>query len=146
MPNRGFESLSHRFGGTRDHSPYLGLKTLKVDTAITTIRMSIGYMYILLCKNDSYYTGSTVDLEKRYQEHLAGEGAGHTKKHPPVGVAYVEEYQRIDLAFQREKQVQRWSRKKKQALINGEFDNLPELAKAYRDLKPPFDRFGENGP
>ena len=93
-------------------------------------------MYILLCNDGSYYTGSTIDLDVRYAQHLAGEGANHTKKHPPVGIAYVEEYPRIDHAFYREKQVQGWSRKKKEALISGEFDKLPELAKAYRDLKP----------
>ena len=93
-----------------------------------------GYMYILLCANGSYYTGSTIDLERRLAEHQNGEGANHTKKHLPVTLVYFEEYARIDTAFYREKQIQGWSRKKKEALIEGNSNLLPELAKAYRDL------------
>ena len=51
----------------------------------------------------------------------------------PVKLVYVEEYPRIDHAFYREKQVQGWSRKKKEALIEGKYEKLPELAIAYRD-------------
>ena len=90
-----------------------------------------GYMYILLCNDGSYYTGSTNDLERRMEEHFSGQGSNHTKKHPPVKLLYYEEFQRIDEAFYREKQVQGWSRKKKEALINGQCDKLPELAKCY---------------
>ena len=93
-----------------------------------------GYMYILLCSDGSYYTGSTVDLEKRLEQHQNGEGANHTKKRLPLSLLYYEEYPRIDQAFNREKQVQGWSRKKKEALIEGNPNLLPELAKAYRDL------------
>ena len=92
-----------------------------------------GYMYILLCCDGSYYTGSTVDLGKRLEQHQNGEGANHTKKRLPVSLVYYEEYPRIDQAFNREKQVQGWSRKKKEALIEGKPNLLPELAKAYRD-------------
>ena len=90
-----------------------------------------GYMYILLCNDGSYYTGSTSNLHKRIKQHFAGEGANHTKKHPPVKLLYYEEFSRIDDAFYREKQVQGWSRKKKEALINGEYEKLPELSKSY---------------
>ena len=94
-----------------------------------------GYMYILLCADGSYYTGSTTDLERRLEQHQNGEGANHTKKRLPVSLLYYEEYSRIDEAFYREKQVQGWSRKKKEALIEGKIELLPELAKAYRDLE-----------
>ena len=93
-----------------------------------------GFMYILLCADGSYYTGSTTDLERRLEQHQNGEGANHTKKRLPVSLLYYEEYTRIDEAFYREKQVQGWSRKKKEALIEGKSDLLPLLAKAYRDL------------
>jgi putative endonuclease len=90
-----------------------------------------GYMYILECSDGSYYTGSTVDLELRLAQHQAGEGANHTKKRLPVKLLYYEEYQRIDEAFYREKQVQGWSRKKKEALINNCPEDLPLLSKNY---------------
>ncbi len=90
-----------------------------------------GYMYILECADGSYYTGSTKNLELRLAQHQNGEGANHTKKHLPVKLVYFEEFNRIDEAFYREKQVQRWRREKKEALINGQHDRLPELAKNY---------------
>ena len=91
--------------------------------------MAKGYMYILECSNGTFYTGSTKDLAKRIEEHENGLGANYTKKHLPVKLVYYEEFDRIDEAFYREKQVQGWSRKKKEALICGEFSSLPKLAK-----------------
>lgn len=87
-----------------------------------------GFMYILECSDGSFYTGSTNDLERRIAEHQAGEGANFTKNRLPVRLVYFEEYQRIDDAFYREKQVQGWRREKKQALINGQLELLPRLA------------------
>jgi len=94
-----------------------------------------GYTYILECNDGSYYTGSTIDLDYRLQQHQNGEGANYTRTRLPVKLVYYEEYQRIEDAFHREKQIQGWSRKKKQALINGAPELLPKLAIAYRDLK-----------
>jgi len=88
-----------------------------------------GYMYILKCSDGSYYTGSTNDLERRLWQHQNGEGALYTKNRLPVELVYYEEYERIDYAFYREKQVKDWSRKKKEALIEGKLEELPKLAK-----------------
>jgi putative endonuclease len=92
-----------------------------------------GFIYILLCSDGSYYTGSTIDLERRLEEHKNGEGANHTKKRLPVELVYFEEFERIDVAFNREKQIQKWSRIKKEALIENNKNLLPDLSKAYRD-------------
>ncbi len=94
-----------------------------------------GWMYILECADGSYYTGSTNNIDLRLLQHNNGEGANHTKKRLPVKLVYHEEFKRIDEAFYREKQVQGWSRKKKEALIRRDFKNLKPLAMAYRDLK-----------
>jgi putative endonuclease len=48
----------------------------------------IGFVYILQCADGSYYTGSTNDLERRLQQHEAGEGANHTQKRLPVKLVY----------------------------------------------------------
>jgi len=88
-----------------------------------------GYMYILECEDHSYYTGSTIDLKRRLRQHQNGEGANYTKKHLPVTLVYFEEYNRIDQAFYREKQIQNWSKAKKKALINQNNKELPKLAK-----------------
>ena len=87
-----------------------------------------GYTYILLCSDGTYYTGSTIDLELRLKQHQNGEGSNHTKKHLPVVLVYYEEFSRIDKAFYREKQIQGWSRKKKEALINNMTDDLKKAA------------------
>ena len=68
-------------------------------------------------------------MELRINQHQIGEGAKHTSKRLPVKLVYFEEFNRIDEAFYREKQVQGWSRKKKEALIDGMPENLHELAK-----------------
>lgn len=90
-------------------------------------------MYILKCADDSYYTGSTIDLERRVAQHQAGEGANHTKSRLPVVLVYYEEYDRIDEAFYREKQVQGWTRKKKEALIQGNTETLHLLARCNNE-------------
>ncbi len=86
------------------------------------------YMYILKCADDSFYTGSTLNLEKRLWEHQNGLGANHTKNRLPVTLVFCEEFARVDEDFCREKQVQGWSRAKKQALIDGRYGDLPALA------------------
>jgi putative endonuclease len=92
-----------------------------------------GWMYILECYDGSFYTGSTKDLQSRLIQHQNGQGANHTRKRLPVKLVYTEAYPIVKFAFNREKQVQGWNRNKKLALIEGRLDDLPELAKAYRD-------------
>ncbi len=85
-----------------------------------------GFLYILKCSDGSYYTGSTVNLTKRLNEHFEGLGANHTRKYGPVELVYFEEFHLISLAFKREKQIQGWTRKKKEALIAS---NIVDLKK-----------------
>ncbi|MBD80624.1 MAG: hypothetical protein CL840_17040 [Crocinitomicaceae bacterium] len=92
-----------------------------------------GYMYILECNDGTYYTGSTKYLKRRVEEHQNGIGAKHTKSRLPIKLIYFEEFNRIDYAFNREKQVQRWSRKKKEALIAGQFKKLKDLAECKNE-------------
>jgi len=95
--------------------------------------MKNGWMYILECSDGSYYTGSTNNLDLRLKQHQKGEGANHTKKRLPAKLVYFEVFQRVDEAFYREKQVQGWSRKKKEALINNTPEKLQELAKCLNE-------------
>ncbi|MFH1541993.1 MAG: GIY-YIG nuclease family protein [bacterium] len=89
----------------------------------------MGYMYILECADGTYYTGSTKDLERRLSQHQNGEGANYTKRKLPVTLVYYEEYDRIDTAFYREKQVQGWGHAKKKALVDEKYSDLSVLAK-----------------
>ena len=88
----------------------------------------MAHMYILECVDGSYYTGSTRDLERRFEQHQRGEGARHTKKRLPVKLVYCEFFDHVADAFAREKQVQGWTRKKKEALIGGDTNLLHEFA------------------
>lgn len=86
------------------------------------------YVYILECADGSYYTGSTWDLDRRLWEHQNGLGAKHTSKRLPVKLVFCEECDRVEDAYAREKQIQGWSRKKKQALMAGDWDRVHQLA------------------
>jgi putative endonuclease len=88
-----------------------------------------GYMYILTCADGSFYVGSTRDIDTRVAQHNDGEGSLYTQTRLPVALSYFEEYDRIDDAYLREKQVQNWSRAKRIALITGAFAALPALAR-----------------
>jgi putative endonuclease len=87
------------------------------------------FVYILRCADDSYYVGSTRNLELRMWQHSTGAGSAYTGRRLPVTLVFAQEYERIDEAYAREKQVQGWSRKKREALIESRFNDLPELSK-----------------
>ena len=92
----------------------------------------MAWVYIVECADGSYYTGSTVDLERRLWEHNQGIGANFTKTRLPVTLVFAEPSDSIETAFQREKQVQGWSRAKKRALIDGRWGDLPGLSRGER--------------
>jgi putative endonuclease len=98
----------------------------------------MAWMYILECSDGSYYVGSTKDLEYRLSEHQSGKGAKYTSRLLPVKLVYSEEYERVVDAYTREKQVQNWSRAKREALINGNPEALPKLAKKDFNKKTPL--------
>jgi putative endonuclease len=88
-----------------------------------------GWVYILKCSDGTYYTGSTKNLKRRLIDHNSGNGANYTMDRLPVELVYIEFHSRIDYAFEREKQIQKWSRKKKEALIEGGKKNLKTATK-----------------
>jgi predicted GIY-YIG superfamily endonuclease len=89
----------------------------------------MAWMYILECSDGTYYVGSTKDLKQRLLQHQEGIGAQYTSNRLPVKLVYSEEFERVSEAYAREKQVQNWSRAKREALIQGKYELLPELAK-----------------
>jgi putative endonuclease len=105
------------------------LNHFAVDFNFYHIYDIMGYVYILECSDGSYYTGSTRYLSKRIEEHNCGNGANYTKKKLPVKLVYYETYDRIDDAFYREKQIQKWRHLKKKALIERRNKELKDLSK-----------------
>jgi putative endonuclease len=88
------------------------------------------YLYILRCADGSYYVGTTREtLENRLSEHESGQFGGYTERRRPVMLVYHQHFDRIADAIAAERQVKGWRRDKKEALIRGEFDALPALAR-----------------
>jgi putative endonuclease len=95
----------------------------------------MAWAYILECADGSLYVGSTTDLDRRVGEHNDGLGSAYTRRpgRRPVKVAWAADFARVDEAFAFEKMVQGWSRKKRIALIEGRWEDLPALAsRAWR--------------
>ena len=89
----------------------------------------MAFVYILRCSDGSYYVGSTRNLENRIWQHSTGAGAVYTSTRLPIELVFAQEYDRVDEAYAREKQIQGWSRKKREALISGAYDELPRLSR-----------------
>jgi len=87
-------------------------------------------VYILACSDGSYYTGITNDLDKRLWQHETGFFPDcYTCQRRPVVLRWYEYVNAIDDAMKREKQIKGWSRKKKEALIENDFEELKRFAK-----------------
>lgn len=71
------------------------------------------FVYILLCQDNSFYCGSTNDLEKRFETHKAGKGGRYTRSHKPVKIIYSEQFQNQSEALKREIEIKSWNRKRK---------------------------------
>ncbi|WP_307373595.1 GIY-YIG nuclease family protein [Microbacterium sp. W4I20] len=90
------------------------------------------FVYILKCRDGSFYTGSTVDLEFRLAQHQFGEGGDYTRRRRPVELVWSSELSRVDEAFGWERRIHGWSRAKKILLIEGRYDELPGWSKRQR--------------
>jgi len=96
--------------------------------------MKQSYVYILKCSDGSYYTGVTSNITKRVYEHQIGHYPDcYTISKRPIELVFYCEFTDINLAIEKEKQIKKWSRVKKEALINGDFDALVNLAKKRFD-------------
>jgi len=87
------------------------------------------HVYILRCADGSYYVGLTEDLEGRENAHNNGRGSTYTFLRRPVRLVYSESYDSLEKAVGRERQLKRWSRTQKKALIVGDAATLKQLSK-----------------
>ena len=92
---------------------------------------------MLRCRDGAYYVGSARGdwdaLNRRVDEHNAGVHDGFTKSRRPVVLVYHQEFQRIRDAIAAERQLKGWSRAKKEALINGDWELISRLARNYTE-------------
>ena len=87
------------------------------------------YVYILKCSDNSYYTGITNNLERRIREHNAGINKGcYTYNKRPLNLVFQQEFNDVIQAIYFEKKIKGWTRAKKKALIDGDWDMLQILA------------------
>lgn len=92
--------------------------------------MKQSFVYILKCSDGTYYTGVTSNLEDRMFKHESGFYPDcYTFNRRPLELAFYCEFTSISMAIAKEKQIKKWSKAKKEALINGDYDQLINLAK-----------------
>ena len=96
------------------------------------------FVYIVRCADSTLYVGHTEDLASREQTHNAGRGAKYTATRRPVRIVYAEEHASVASAIARERQLKRWSAKKKEALIVGNRAALRSLGRRSIKLATPF--------
>ena len=88
------------------------------------------YVYILRCQDDSLYIGETDELTRRVDRHNKGRGCGYTASRLPVSLVYAEQFSSRIEAVHRERQLKRWTRAKKEALIAGDWPKLRRLSQS----------------
>lgn len=92
------------------------------------------FVYILLCSDDSLYVGVTDDSLERVIQHNINEDPSHyCYRRRPVQLVFAKLFTDSNDAIKYEKQVKKWSRAKKWALILGDFKRLHELAKCRNE-------------
>ena len=84
------------------------------------------FVYILLCKDKSLYTGITNNLKKRFSEHKAGKGGRYTRSHKPLKIIYSEQLANQSEALKRESEIKSWKREKKIKLLNLNY-SIPKI-------------------
>jgi predicted GIY-YIG superfamily endonuclease len=89
----------------------------------------MAFIYILRCADDTFYIGHTENLASREQTHNDGKGAKYTAARRPVRMVYAEEHYSGRSAIARERQLKRWSHKKKEALVLGDREALRSLGR-----------------
>ena len=103
--------------------------------------MKTYFVYILECTNKYLYIEITNNIERRVQEHSEGFNKNcYTYKRRPVELIFKQEFNDVNQAIYFEKRIKKWSRKKKLALANDDFDLLQILSECrnvtYSEFKP----------
>ena len=87
------------------------------------------FMYMLKCSDLTYYVGNTDNIERRVNEHQTGFFTGYTFQRRPIKLVYVQSYATRDESLEAEARIKKWSRKKKEALVGGEWNQVAKYAK-----------------
>ena len=82
-----------------------------------TPRNSEYFVYIVKCKNDTYYTGYTNNLEKRIGLHNKGKGAKYLRGKGPITLMFFKEYKYLKCALNEERRIKSLRRHEKEKLL-----------------------------
>ncbi len=89
------------------------------------------WVYILRCRDGSYYTGHTDNLDRRWAQHQTGDIPGcYTCSRRPLTLVWQQEFPSRQEALATEQQIKGWSQKKKEALMAGDWDRLQALSRS----------------
>ena len=88
------------------------------------------WVYIFRCVDGSYYTGHTDDLDTRVCQHHSGAFPCYTVTRRPLELVWTQDFSTREEALSAERQVKGWSRKKKEAMIRGDWAEVSRLAKS----------------
>ena len=94
------------------------------------------WVYILNCADNSYYTGHTDDFDLRMAKHNEGKIDGYTASRLPVALAFAEQFTTRLEALEMERRIKGWSRKKKEAMMRGDWKEVQRLAWGTRNPLP----------
>jgi len=98
----------------------------------------LSWIYILWCRNRTLYVGQSRDIQDRLNRHSDGSGARHTKQLKSFVLVYIEGPMSSEDVVKRERQLKKWSRAKKLALIRGDKEELRRLSRSknWSERKP----------
>ena len=85
--------------------------------------MTDHWVYVLECSDGSFYTGYTTDVERRVDEHAAGEGAKYTRGRTPVELVHSERFDTKSAAMSREYEIKQYDRETKDRLVERNQDS-----------------------
>jgi|SRR5579862_32423 len=101
--------------------------------------MKTYYVYMLLCADESFYTGITSNLEMRFGQHQFGiDPKCYTFTRRPIKLVHASDFRNVDDAIAWEKQLKRWTRAKKMALIENDWPRIQKLAECLNGTASKF--------
>ena len=99
-----------------DERYYINVSTMVCSAHQMRVGSMTYYVYVVRCEDGSYYTGSTKDVERRFEQHRKGHGARYTRIHEPEEIVYVEEFASRGAAIRREREIKSLSHNEKKRL------------------------------
>ena len=117
-PERVVSLSNHESKDSSSQDLFFSFRSFSTSTGVVKRKkMIMWHVYTIKCKDESFYTGVTSDLKRRFTEHKEGRGGRYTSLHKPEKVIFLESFSTESEALKREKQLKGWSHRKKDNLV-----------------------------